>query len=124
MTEKMLLTFSIIFMILALTCYSIGVWSEQLSGKLKVWHLLFFWVGFTFDTSGTTIMSIISGSFTFNLHGITGAIAIFLMAFHAVWASIVLKQKNEKLISKFHRFNLIVWVLWLIPFITGMILNM
>jgi len=69
-------------------------------------------------------MTIISNSFKFNLHGITGAMAIFLMAFHAIWATIVLKEKNEKLISKFHNFSLFVWLLWLIPFFTGMFLNM
>jgi len=86
--------------------------------------LAFFWSGLIFDTSGTTIMTIISNSFKFNLHGITGAMAIFLMAFHAIWATIVLKEKNEKLISKFHNFSLFVWLLWLIPFFTGMFLNM
>ena len=39
------LLFAIVCMILALTCYSIGVWGEKLSGKLKRWHLVFFWIG-------------------------------------------------------------------------------
>jgi uncharacterized repeat protein (TIGR03987 family) len=50
--------------------------------------------------------------------------AIFLMAFHAIWATIVLKKKNEKIISKFHTFSLFVWLLWLVPFFAGMFLNM
>ena len=121
----MLLPYAILYIILALVFYSIGVWSEKIAGKLKLWHLICFWVGFVFDTSGTTLMTMISGgSITFDLHGISGAVAILLMAFHAIWASIVLKQKNERLISKFHKFSLVVWGLWLIPFVTGMALNM
>ncbi|MEA3453948.1 MAG: HsmA family protein [Candidatus Caldatribacteriota bacterium] len=120
----MLIICAVILMFLALICYSVGVWAERLSFRLKLWHLAFFWSGLIFDTSGTTIMTIISNSFKFNLHGITGAMAIFLMAFHAIWATIVLKKKNEKIISKFHTFSLFVWLLWLIPFFTGMFLNM
>jgi len=120
----MLIICAVILMFLALICYSVGVWAERLSCRLKPWHLAFFWSGLIFDTSGTTIMTIISNCFKFNLHGITGAMAIFLMAFHAIWATIVLKEKNEKLISKFHTFSLFVWLLWLIPFFTGMFLNM
>ncbi len=119
----MLLVTAIIFMVLALTCYSVGVWAEKLSGRLKFWHLLFFWAGLIFDTSGTTLMSIMSKGFEINIHGITGVIAIVLMIFHAVWATIVLTQKNEELLQKFHVFSLFVWMVWLIPFLSGMILH-
>jgi len=46
-------------------------------------------------------MTTISNSFKFNLHGITGAMAIFLMAFHAIWATIVLKEKMRSLYQSF-----------------------
>jgi uncharacterized repeat protein (TIGR03987 family) len=48
--------FSVILITLALVFYSIGVWSERLSGRLKGWHLAFFWAGFACDTAGTGIM--------------------------------------------------------------------
>lgn len=120
----MMLTMSIIAMILALICYSIGVWGERISGRLKKSNLIFFWIGFVFDTTGTTIMSIMSEKFQFDIHGVTGLLAILLMLFHAIWATIVLVNNNDKLISKFHKFSLVVWIIWLIPFITGMLLNM
>jgi len=67
-------------------------------------------------------MSIISGSlFKLTFHGITGNIAIFLMLFHAVWAVIVLIKQNENMILKFHRFSIFVWVVWLIPMLSGII---
>lgn len=119
-----MLTTSIITMILALTCYSIGVWGEKLSGRLNKRNLIFFWIGFIFDTTGTTIMSLMSDKFTFDIHGITGALAILLMLFHAIWATIVLVKNNEDLIVSFHKLSLFVWAVWLIPFITGMLLNM
>jgi uncharacterized repeat protein (TIGR03987 family) len=69
-------------------------------------------------------MSILSGSlFAVTFHGITGNIAIFLMGFHAVWATVVLIRKNEKMILHFHRFSILVWVIWLIPMLTGAFLG-
>ena len=114
---------SVIFIVSALVCYSIGVWSEKMQGILKAWHLVFFWIGFACDTSGTTLMGVMSSSFGLTIHTVTGFAAIFLMGFHAVWALIVLVRKNETAQKKFHRFSLIVWLIWLIPFFTGMFLN-
>ena len=102
--------------------YTIGVWSEKIQGRLNRWHLVVFWFGFCFDTIGTGAMGKMAGSvFQFNFHGITGLAAIFLMFLHSVWASIVLYNKDEKMILQFHKFSLIVWFVWLIPMVTGMI---
>jgi uncharacterized repeat protein (TIGR03987 family) len=118
---NILLAISIPSMILALIMYTIGVWSEKAAGRLKLWHLIFFWIGFVFDTTGTTIMTQIAGRMEFNLHGITGALAIVLMLAHAIWASVVLLLKQEKALVNFHKFSLFVWLLWLVPFVTGMV---
>jgi uncharacterized repeat protein (TIGR03987 family) len=45
------------------------------------------------------------------------------MLFHAVWATMVIARKNESLILQFHKFSTVVWIIWLIPMITGMILG-
>ncbi|MEJ2488050.1 MAG: hypothetical protein P8Y68_20220 [Anaerolineales bacterium] len=71
-----------IIITLALVFYSIGVWSERIQGKLKLWHLVF--------------------------------------AVHAVWATVVLVQKDENAINNFHRFSVAVWVIWLIPYFSPM----
>jgi uncharacterized repeat protein (TIGR03987 family) len=115
------LAFAIIAIVSALIFYTIGVWSEKIAGKLKPWHLLLFWIGFVFDTTGTTLMGNLAGKIDFDIHGITGALAIVLMLGHAVWASIVLLTKQEKRIQDFHKFSIFVWLVWLIPFFTGMI---
>lgn len=113
---------SILFINLAMVLYTIGVWSERLQRRLKWWHTFFFWSGFLCDTIGTTHMGLINGSIIrLNFHGITGMTAILLMLFHASWATIVLLRNQEKLILQFHRFSIVVWIIWLIPMLTGII---
>jgi len=111
-----------IFISLALVIYTIGVWSERIQGRLKWWHVGMFYSGLVCDTVGTGAMTIMAGGlFQFNFHGITGLAAILIMLFHAGWATLVLINKNEVRIVKFHKFSLIVWVIWLIPMVTGAI---
>ena len=113
-----------IMMTAALTFYTIGVWAERLQGRLKWWHLVFFVLGLTCDTWGTAMMLDYVGGMTFDLHGITGVIAIVLMFIHALWALIVLLLKNEKMIINFHKFSIVVWLIWLIPYFSPMFFAM
>lgn len=115
-----ILVTAITTMFLALGLYTIGVWSERFAGRLKPWHLLFFWAGFASDTTGTILMGIMAGSMKFDFHGITGGLAILFMLGHAIWASAALLLKQENVLVNFHKFSLLVWVLWLIPFISGL----
>lgn len=115
---------SVILITLALVFYSIGVWSERLQGRLKGWHLAFFWAGFVCDTSGTGIMIEMSGAEMFSIHGLTGLVAILLMFIHAVWATVVLIRKDEQAIQNFHKFSLVVWVIWLVPYLNGFFVSM
>jgi uncharacterized repeat protein (TIGR03987 family) len=115
-----LLIFSIVAIVSALVFYTIGVWSERFAGKLKPWHTALFFAGLVFDTTGTTLMSNMAGRMEFNLHGITGALAIVLMLGHAIWAAVVLITKQERAINSFHKFSTVVWLIWLVPFLSGM----
>ena len=117
-------TIPFIIITLALVFYSIGVWSERIAGKLKSWHLAFFWLGLVFDTWGTGLMLDMAGGLTFDIHGVTGFIAILLMLIHAVWATIVLIRKDEKMINNFHKFSVVVWFIWLIPYFSPMFFGM
>jgi len=118
------LVISTILISLALIFYSIGVWSERFAGRLKGWHLVFFWGGLVFDTAGTGIMMEMAGGIGFDIHSVTGVIAILLMLVHAVWASTVLVLKNEKAINNFHHFSVFVWAVWLVPYFTGFFASM
>jgi uncharacterized repeat protein (TIGR03987 family) len=115
---------SMVLISLALVFYSIGVWSERLAGRLKYRHLIFFWIGLVFDTTGTGIMFDMAGGIGMDIHSITGMLAIFLMLVHAVWATIVLVIRNERAITRFHHFSVFVWVIWLIPYLTGFFVSM
>jgi uncharacterized repeat protein (TIGR03987 family) len=117
-----MLIIAITFIFLACVLYSLGVWAEKIQGRLKTWHMLIFWAGLLTDSIGTGAMGKISGSlFQFSFHGITGLVAIILMLFHAIWATIVLSQNNEIMIRKFHKFSFIVWIIWLVPMVSGMV---
>jgi uncharacterized repeat protein (TIGR03987 family) len=119
-----LLPFSIAAMVLALVLYSVGVWGEKIVGRLMTWQLYFFWSGFIFDGTGTYLMAKIANSPTFSPHGLTGTIALVLMAIHATWATLALMMKQERVVLNFHRFSVSVWFLWLIPFASGALLAM
>jgi len=111
---------------LALVFYSLGIWAERIARYLKTWHVVAFWLGFSFDVSGTLAMHFISDNpFDLtNLHTLTGQIALWLMLAHAIWASWVIKKGSEYLRIKFHKYSIIVWLIWLIPYFGGMYLGM
>ena len=113
-----------IIITLALVFYSIGVWSERIAGRLKPWHLVFFILGLICDTWGTGLMLDYAQGLTFDLHGVSGVIAIVLMFIHALWAAIVLLRKDENMIMNFHKFSVVVWLIWLIPYFSPMIFGM
>lgn len=126
---RMELIFAIVTITLALVFYTWGVFGERRAGRLTKGNLLLFWLGFAFDTTGTTIMSFMaegrdSGGSVMNWHAITGVIAIALMLVHAVWATYVLFRGSEKMRRGFHRFSIVVWAIWLIPYVLGMVMGM
>ena len=108
----------------ALVFYSIGVWSERIAGKLRPWHLVFFVLGLICDTWGTWVMFEYIGGMTFDIHGITGLLSILLMLIHAIWALVVLLNKDEKAIRSFHKSSVVVWVIWLIPYFSPMFFSL
>lgn len=126
MRMNKLLILSTTLISFALVFYSIGVWSERLSRYLKKWHVAAFWTGFMFDVSGTWSMARLSQDpyDLLHLHSITGQIAIWLMLIHAVWATVVVVKGSQNALTKFHRYSLIVWLIWLIPYFGGMIMGM
>lgn len=112
------------FIFLAFILYSVGVWAERIRGRLKWWHAIVFWCGLVCDTTGTGAMGVLAGGmFQSTIHGVTGMAAIILMLFHAVWATITLRRKDERLILSFHKFSVFVWVVWLVPMVGGAVLG-
>lgn len=110
----------------ALILYTIGVFAERHKGTLKAWHLAMFWLGLICDTTGTILMTNLAndGSANMSLHVLTGAAAVVLMLIHASWATLVVVKNQEKRRATFHRFSVVVWLFWLIPYVLGMFLGM
>lgn len=78
------------------------MWSERIQGRLKVWHTIFFWFGLVCDTWGTRRMLFeYVGGMSYDVHGVSGVLAIVLMLVHAIWATYVLIRKDEKMIVSF-----------------------
>ncbi len=120
-----MLFFAVLFITLALIFYTLGVFGEKLQKILKPWHLIAFWTGFVCDTTGTSLMSRLAvGQSAVNFHSVTGIAAILLMLIHAVWATVVLIRNNKDMMAGFHKFSLFVWLIWLIPYFSGMFAHM
>lgn len=119
---------AIVIITLALLFYTVGIWAERLRRTLKPWHAVFFGLGLTADATGTFLMTRIAADPSSegmgsdglsSLMAISGTIAIVLMAIHFLWAIIVLVRNREAEKNTFHRFSLIVWAIWLIPYAVG-----
>lgn len=115
----------------ALCLYTVGVWSEHRAGVLRPAHVAWFVTGLLADASGTLVMSRIAAAGSYRPAGetatvlsqvmaLTGALALALMAVHAVWAVVVLVRQRPAELAQFHRFSLGVWLVWLVPYMTGM----
>jgi uncharacterized repeat protein (TIGR03987 family) len=108
--------------LLAAVLYTIAVFGERKAGTLNRKHLILFWLGLVFDTTGTTLMSEIAGGWKWDLHGMVGVAAIVLMLVHAVWATTAYALKQESVLRNFHKFSIHVWALWMVALISGFVM--
>ena len=106
-------------LLIALSCYTTGVFASLISRGLKRWHLIIYWTGVSLDFLGTIFMAIRSGGYKFDSHGITGTIAIVCMIINATGATIVLKKQNEAQIKKYPYISLAIWLIWLSSMVTA-----
>lgn len=113
---------------LALVLYSTGVWAERVQRILKPWHVVCFGLGLASDATGTYLMTRIAATNLSNgvpsgglvvLMGWTGTLAILLMAVHFAWAVVVLLRNRTRELASFHRFSVVVWLIWLVPYFAG-----
>ncbi|HTX71418.1 MAG TPA: HsmA family protein [Rectinemataceae bacterium] len=117
-----MLVFAIIFITAALVFYSTAVWWEKATRLLRGKHLLLFWLGLICDTTGTNLMGRLAGGILQpSFHGVTGMLAIVLMLIHAVWATVVHANPRPEPKAQFHRYSVVVWAVWLVPYLSGMI---
>ena len=108
---------------LALVFYTIGVFDERRHSLTKR-NLVLFWTGFVFDTTGTTIMTLMAqsgGNAALGMHAASGVLAIVLMAAHATWATFTYLRGSERAKRRFHTFSIVVWLFWLMPYTLGIL---
>lgn len=112
-----------IIMSLALVLYTAGVWSERVQRDLKGWHVVLFWLGIVCDGTATYLMRLLvmMGEDPGVIHGVTGLAAFLLMLLHALWATWVFLRGRPEAREGFHRYRVAVWVVWLVPYLGGMV---
>lgn len=112
-----------IVMSLAFVFYTAGVFSERAARDLRAWHVGLFWAGLACDATATEIMRMLTaaGEHAGVIHTVTGVTAIALMAAHAAWATFVLVRGTPEARRGFHRYSIVVWAVWLVPYLGGMI---
>ena len=99
---------------------------ELIVSTVAISLALLFWAGLACDTTGTLIMSNIasqSNATGFGIHGLTGALAIVLMIVHALWATFTYLRGSQQARHRFHTLSTVVWLLWLVPYIIGMLVG-
>lgn len=123
-----MLVASVVTINLALVWYTLGVWAERVQRVLKGWHVVCFGLGLASDATGTYLMTRIAAANAANgvpfsglveLMGWTGTLAIALMAVHFGWALVVLVRNRPQELASFHRFSVVVWAIWLVPYFAG-----
>ncbi|MDC9724615.1 MAG: hypothetical protein PSN44_01675 [Gammaproteobacteria bacterium] len=67
-----LIIIAVIFFTAALFFYTVGVWSERISKRLKLWHVYFFFLGVVTDAIGTWLMFKNLGYIKFTPHTVSG----------------------------------------------------
>lgn len=114
-----LVMYGAILFTVAFVFYSLGIWAEFFTKRLKSWHAVAFFIGVVADTWGTWFMVEYVGGFLFNAHSVIGVIGLALMILHFIWAVVVLRLANEKAITTFHRFSVFVWAVWMVAYLSG-----
>ncbi len=115
---------AIVATMMALVFYSVAIWGMFIKKKLRLWHIVLFWLGLAGDITGSLLMVALAGHFEINLHGISGIAAVLLMLVNALWATSVYSTQDTAHMNAYRRFGLLVWCLWLVPFISGLIIGM
>jgi uncharacterized repeat protein (TIGR03987 family) len=112
-----------IVMSFAFVFYTTGVFSERIQRDLRGWHVALFWLGLTCDGAATSLMRqlVAGGERPGILHTVTGLAAFSLMGLHAAWATWVLFRGSREARRGFHRYSVVVWAVWLVPYLGGMI---
>ena len=119
-----LLLTSVILFTIAMVFYTWGVWAEKRARRLKLWHVKMFACGVCVDTLATILTIVVIGGIVWTPHSIMGFISLGLMAVHFAWAVKVIRQGDEVALTNFHKLSLIVWLIWMLSYLSGFMLGL
>ena len=114
-----LILFSVVLITLALVLYSAAVWMNWRSRRLSAGCLAIFWIAVACDALATKFMGARVETIRWDLHTITGYLALGLMAMLAAWGTVALLAHREAWLARFHRVALPLWCVWVVSYMTG-----
>jgi uncharacterized repeat protein (TIGR03987 family) len=88
---------------------------------LKPWHGWIFLAGVSVDMLATWLPYVSLGGLVISAPSIFGFVSLGLMALHLIWALQTLKGGNEQALTRFHRFSLLVWTIWMLSYLSGFV---
>lgn len=118
--------FAVAFVHLALIFYVLFIINENKQRKASNRVLTFITLAVIFDIIATSFMMLGTTRTYFTFHGIIGYLGLLLMLIDVVllWKHKI-KEGAEKLLSNWlHLYSIIAFFLWMIAFITGVIVAM
>lgn len=105
--------------LVALVLYTTAIFSHRMRGTLKPWMMTVFGLGLLADISGTVFLCVlVSESWQWTLHSISGLAALLIMALHFTWAVVAVSRGGASE-RRFHRWSVAAWLVWLIAFVSG-----
>ncbi len=117
------MTIASVYILLALVFYTTSIWAERIKKKLAIWMILLFGLAFALDYFGTHIMiTKAAGNADYSVHGLSGYLALGIMGLHLLWA--ILSKFWKRCAHLFHKCSIYAWGLWLLAFMSGMIMSM
>ncbi|MCC7258644.1 MAG: TIGR03987 family protein [Gammaproteobacteria bacterium] len=118
-----LILLSVVLITLALVLYSVAVWLNRRSRRLTVANIVIFWCAVAADTLATRLMGARVETIRWDLHTISGYLALALMAALTLWGTVALLRRRDDWIATFHKLALPIWVIWVGSYITGVYLG-
>ena len=107
---------------LALCLYTFVIWAHKFRAEFRIWMLWMFGIALAADLSGTMLLCMTaSAQWKWNLHTVTGFLSLFIMAIHFLWALMAIMARG-RYEHYFRRYSTSAWGLWLIAFVSGIVL--
>ena len=122
---KPIILISVISITTALVLYTVAIWRNWRAKLLTTAQIILLWFGLAADVLATQMMGLsVEGDISWDFHTISGYTGLVLMALLAITGSWAKWSGNNALLISFHRYAIPVWIIWVISYLTGVIIGM